>query len=402
MAISQKKYIDINSSIVQATIGERDLSGLVISGGTPLSGADTALKTAYNAGSIVTFDASSYKSFFASSSVEYKFAQTYFSFVSPMGRSPRALNFLKSGVTDKTDTAQAAYNHALAESGNFGSFTFLDPVAASGSGTVTAYSIEDLAATYQANAANNFLALAVHGEAFDTTSQSEGTTNIATAETLAGIPMCYLSVGTTKEEGAAMPMAIAASIRYDRTNSATNFMYKMFPGLTPTVKNDTIKTSFDTKRINYLGQTQVNGQLLSFHQNGFNLDGVDAAVAFNEIWLKASIATNFFNYVTNVDRIPANFVGEGIIETAIIMPTVNLGLTNGVVMPGKTLTQQQRAIIYQYTGDEDAADKISNYGYWLTVSIILDTDNTTYKGTYKLVYSKGDSIRFIEGEHRLV
>lgn len=391
MAISQKKYIDINSSIIQAAIGERDLSGLVISVGSPNTGADATLKTAYNNGDIISFDASSYKAFFPASSQEYKFAQTYFSFVSPSGRSPRRLNFMKFGITDLTETPDTAVEHALAQSSNFGSFTFL--------GDDETLSQANLKTAYTTNAGRNFMLLAVHGDAYISGDESE---NVAHATYFGSIPMCYFSVGNTQEEGAAVPMAIAASIRYDRTNSATNFMYKIFPGIVPTVTTDAVKTSFDAAHMNYIGQTQVNGDMISFHQNGFNLDGTDAAVAFNEVWLKSSIATNFFNYVTNVDRIPANYVGEGIIENAIIMPTITQGITNGVIMPGKDLTLQQEAIIYQYTGDADAASKIETDGYWLSVKIELGQDNSTYVGTYRLAYSKGDSIRFIDGQHRLV
>ena len=144
----------------------------------------------------------------------------------------------------------------------------------------------------------------------------------------------------------------------------------------------------------------MNGQQLAFYQKGVNLDGTDTAVYLNEVWFKAQVITNFFNLVTSVERIPANYVGESMILTGVVMPVVATALSNGVIMLGKTLSDAQRAIIFQYTNDESAADEIQNDGYWSAITI--ENDGGEYKAFYRIIYAAGDSVRFVDGTHNIV
>jgi hypothetical protein len=79
---------------------------------------------------------------------------------------------------------------------------------------------------------------------------------------------------------------------------------------------------------------------------------------------------------------------------------VTQAVKNGTILIGKTLTDKQKALVYQYTDDELAWEAVQNEGYWLDV--VIDSDGDNYKAVYRLVYSKGDSIRFIDGTHILV
>lgn len=386
-AISQNKYISIASSVIQASLGDRDLSGLVFSRGTASGTGDYASLTSdYNAGNVITVQSSMMADgVFGVESDEAKFAAKYFSYVNPSGRSPRALNFVKVG---DSETPKNAFDGVLGNSNNFGSFTFL--------GDADDFELSALKEVYDENKTLNFQFLAVHGEVF-----SDVATHIGNATTLGKIEGTHFVVGSDKY-CAAMPMSIVASVRYTTSSAATCLMYKEFAGETPVVDNDTDFGLLIEKNINFYGKTQVNGRQLAFYQAGFNLDGVDTACYMNEVWLKSQIITNFFNLMNEVERVPANYVGESMITSSVVMPAVNAALSNGVIMPGKNISEDMRATIFQYTGDEDAVNDILVDGYWYSIVIELDDDNKTYRARYKLVYSKGDSVRFIDGSNTLV
>lgn len=385
-AISQDKYIKIASSIVQATLGDRDLSGLVFTKAAVLETIPTEYQlyaNTYNGNSIVTFSsARAVKEVFGEASDEYKFASKYFAYVNPSGRSPRALNFYKvgDGVTPKT-----AFENAIGESNNFGTFTFF--------GT---YDLSALKEVYEYNKSLNFQFLAVHAETIDSAN------NITNATTLGSIEGTHFVVGTDAL-ASYMPMAILSSVRYTTSSSATCLMFKRFDNETPSVTDDSVFEAFVPKHINFYGKTQVNGMNISFYQLGYNLDGTDTAVYMNEIWLKSRIITNFFNLMNEVERVPANYVGETIITSGVVMPAVNDALDCGVITPGKEIPESTKAIIYQYSGDEDAATTVETDGYWYDIDISPDPDDDKkYIATYKLIYSKADSVRFVDGTHKLV
>lgn len=385
MAISQTKYIDISSSIIQAAIGNRDLSGLVISSGASVTSMSpkTDIQTEYESGGVITLTLDGVLRTFGATSPEYKFAQKYFSYVSPTGRSPRALNFKK--ILDEMTPAEAL-EAALGKTANFGSFTFLD--------TENTYSLAELKEAYIINNGLNFRFLAVHSEKF-----SAIATHVTNAGTLGEIQSCHFCI-SNDFYGAAIPMAIAASINYSNTGSAVCFMYKQFPGEIPTVTDTDNFETLTEANINFYGQTQVNGQQLSFYQKGINLDGTDTSVYMNEVWFKSQVITNFFNLMTEVERIPANYVGESMIMSSVVLPVVATALSNGVIMVGKALTDQQKAIVFQYTNDPTAADTVTNEGYWSTISI--ENDGGEYKAFYRIIYAGADSVRFVDGTHNIV
>lgn len=391
MAISQTKYIDIHSQIANFPIGNRDLSGLVITGSDMLSQTDTALaavKTAYDAGTVITVSLDETRSLFGATSNEYLFASKYFGYVTPTGSTPRAISFAKCLKEDDTfETANEAFTRISESTDGFGSFTFL-------STTTHEFTLSDIKTALQTNAGLNNKFLGSVGEQY--TTASDATT--AAGTTLGAISGAVYTVGADAY-AAAMPMAMLAATNYGGTNTVLCYMFKQFPGETAVVKTDTEYEALKAANVNFYGQTQANGKNISFYQRGFNLDGVDTAVYCNEMWLKSSISAALLNYFTTVTRIPANYVGAGMLRSVII-DSVLQGLRNGTIMPGKTLNQAQKSLVYQYSGVEDAYVAVESDGYWM--DIVIEAEGNDYKAVYRLIYSKGDSIRFIDGTHYLV
>ena len=386
MAISQTKYIEIASKIANSPIGNRDLSGLLFTSGNMVDGANASIKASYDAGDIVALTDSGVKTMFGVSSDEYKFATKYFSYISPSGKTPRTLYIAK---ILSAESPSEAFTRITNKTDNFGSFTFMPS---------DSYAVSALKNIFATNTDNKYLAVCgVEATIEDGKYIFDDVIDAAT--TLGEIKGTHLVVGADKY-CAAIPMAILASVNYNTgVNSVVNYMFRQVNGEIPVVTNYEDYDTLTSKNINFYGQTQANGRSIAFYQKGVNLDGTDTGVYCNEMWLKSAIVESFLNFLVDVVRIPANYAGAGMCRNAI-MGDVTQALANGTIMIGKALTSDQKAKIFQYSNDELAWKAVQNDGYWLDVVIVADGND--YKTVYRLVYSKGDSIRFVDGTHYLV
>ena len=200
-----------------------------------------------------------------------------------------------------------------------------------------------------------------------------------------------------------MPATILAATNYDKVNGTVNYMFQQFPAQAVTVDTNALASTLDNLNINYNGQTQKAGSKIEFYQDGFLADGTDIAVYANEIWLKDAMATEILNLEIGLDKIPANYDGMGLVE-GTLQSVIQEALNNGVILAGKELTNTQKAYITQLTGDDTAWQTVQLNGYVLKVELKQNVNNgtTRYIAEYTLVYSKGDSIRKVEGRHVLI
>jgi hypothetical protein len=203
--------------------------------------------------------------------------------------------------------------------------------------------------------------------------------------------------------------AIKAATAYDApaVNSVQNYMFQVFPTLTPSVSDDTTANALDAQSINYIGVTQNAGVQLAFYQRGFMQGGpsnpLDQNVYANEQWLKSALASAIMTLLLNVSEVPANTQGQAMI-LSVLLTVINQATANGTIEIGKTLTNQQITNITQVTGNPTAWRQVQNSGYFLTV-IIQQRPNilpVEYEAVYTLVYSKNDVIRFVQGSDDLV
>lgn len=203
-----------------------------------------------------------------------------------------------------------------------------------------------------------------------------------------------------------MPMMVMAATDYTKPNSVQNYMYQIF-NATPTVTDDNDANTYDALLVNYYGNTQTAGQILSFYQRGvmFGLpvNPSDQNVYANEIWFKDSIGASIMSLLLSLSQIPANTTGKSLILSAIQV-IINQALNNGTIEPGKTLTNTEQLYITQVTGSSTAWQQVQSAGYWINVVILPYINNgvTQYKAVYTLVYSKDDTIRLITGSDILI
>lgn len=228
------------------------------------------------------------------------------------------------------------------------------------------------------------------------------------AETIANLVKNYDGVALTldiyDEMAEFMPMSRIASIDYTRPNSAISMFYQQFNGVNASVNKTSVAQEYDALRVNYYGATSQAGQDVLFYQNGVLQGSItDMGVYANEAWLKDSFVTGILNMRLALDTLPANNVGVGMVISSM-METINLSLYNGVTMPGKTLNNTQKAYITEITGDSDAWMAVQSNGYYLTADVVKYVEDNVekYKVTFLYVYSKGDSINYVDGRDIMI
>lgn len=228
------------------------------------------------------------------------------------------------------------------------------------------------------------------------------------AESIQGLVKSYDGVALTldlyDDMAEFMPMSRIASIDYTKANAAISMFYQQFAGVEPSVNSTLDANTYDALRINYYGATSQAGQEVAFYQNGLLQGSItDMGVFANEAWLKDAFITAVLNLRLGLDTLPANNTGVGLV-LATMMDVVNQSIYNGVTLPGKTLSSTQKAYITQLTGDTDAWMKVQGNGYYITADLVKYTENDVekYKVSFLYVYSKGDSINYVDGRDIMI
>lgn len=208
-----------------------------------------------------------------------------------------------------------------------------------------------------------------------------------------------LNLGINDTIAGFMPVAGIAAVDYNRVNGAIDMMYQQFD-TEATVKSSADKKTYDDLKVNYYGQTEQAGNLVSFYQNGVLLGSIKKiGVYANEAWLKDAFVADILNLRLSLDSLPASQTGVGLV-LGVMMNTVNQALENGVMLAGKTLTQTQKDYITNLTGDDSAWLKVQSAGYYLDANLVNENDE--YKVSFLCVYSKGDSINYVDGTDILI
>lgn len=288
-----------------------------------------------------------------------------------------------------TETLQASSDL----SNNFGSFLFLTNL------NLTEQEVTE-AATW--NASQNVLYMYTVG-----LSEAQASTWPADFASVGGVAFTLSPLANEYPEQ--IPMMIEAATDYTKENAVQNYMYQIFPGITPSVSTTAQSNSYDAVSVNYYGSTQTAGQIISFYQRGLlqgasnptNITDMNAYV--NEIWLKDAAAVEILNLLLGLGQVAANSQGRSQV-LATLQTVIDQALLNGTISVGKTLSNAQRAFITNETGDENAWHQVQNAGYWVDCQIvpIPNVSPTQYEADYTLIYSKDDVIRKVVGTQTLI
>ena len=391
MAISQTNYVDITSAVAGASAtGAPSLQHRRMTSGalTNLNGSPAV------AGEVVTvtYGMLDILNDILGSSADRAFAQQYFSVkTTAPANKPSSLQFVHF---DADTTAVDAYILSRQANKNFGSF-----------------SIEGLQNESQAELTklkNYHISYNVLHQLYIEVDTKTAIDTMPVYTTFKDVPMVgFILSETAGEYKTVIPAALIDATDFEGRNTVNQVMYRQVSGMTPDVDNDIDKFRLDGQLVNYYGLTSVNATPLSFFQKGNLMGGVadprDMMVAACEQWIKGKIASDLINTLV-ASRIPANLDGRTRISSMIINGAIQASLRSGAIIKLKELTQLQKEVILDMTGDEMAAMDVFNNGYWLDVQIrTVVVDGIEEKHAhYVLIYSKADFVRKIVGSNNLI
>lgn len=374
-----KKYVDIKSSTnTTITATEKELIARIFTTSASLTEAVAECE-----------DLNDVATIFGTSSDEYKIASNYFSFVNKYARSPRKISFAQDTRGDNV-TIVDTFKASCQASNNFATFMFLNGV--------TSAEATSLGTSIASNYPSEFMFV------IPVTSSTYSATQAAVAS-IDGISLELC--GATELLGKynfVLPMAITATTDYNKENGTVNYMYTQDTNMKVMVSTDTDVATYDAVKVNYYGQTQKSGQKIAFYQNGV-LQGKyqDQNIFVNEIWLKDAMTTKYINYMLQTSNWYANKAGQAIGQ-GLAMEVIDRAKLNGTITTEKEITENDKNYIYNITADENAWRQIYQEGYYIITNIEKKTINSqvTYVFNYTLLYSKGDSIKKVEGLNILI
>lgn len=407
MAIDIKKYVDISTTFPSAGAAGRSFGGLVFTAQEMLATAPSTLKEKYDDGDVVQLSLVYVKDCFGLESDEYKFAEGYYSFISPSGRFASKLTFAKYRST--YESPKDAFEKINAKTNLFGSFTFLSVAGggeSSDDGKPTESQLLEVAeAVDKLDTMYLFVVNRVKGDG-EETDAVVADCNAYNEKKYSGT---VFLTGKT-DVSAYMPMAILASTNY-QDGQVVNFMFKQFDTEEPTVFDDDTFTKYNEAFVNFYGRTQTNGQTLDFYQRGFNTDGTDTAIYCNEMWFKAACETQLVRLLVSKDRISADALGVDLVKLEVV-DVCSDAIRNGMFMPKVPDAKDMRGIreIVVSSGGEETdvgsieAD-VTTKGYSV-YAYLADEVPGLPEGekavAYYVFYGTADSIRFVKGNDLLL
>lgn len=178
-----------------------------------------------------------------------------------------------------------------------------------------------------------------------------------------GVALCYNSIAE-----ALLAMAIVASIDWNRNNGLVTLAFKAQTGITPSVTDETTAANCNQLNVNYYGKWATRNDDFTYLYDGAmaagNFGYIDAYIG--NLWLRNALQVSIMSGLTQVGRIPYTDAGYAQIRAWCIDP-INRGLNNGVIDPGVTLSESQKAQLISEIG-EDVSSEIFTKGYYLMVN----------------------------------
>lgn len=407
LAKNVSDFAGITSGLLSLMIGNTSvqITGLAVSAATDLTNVASIIQTALRANAdpqlvtaTVTFNTNT-NQFVLAGSVTGSGSISVLA-TGLDGDLSQALGWATGGTVlvagQAADAPDVAVAKTAAISNNFGSFVFLTP-------TVPLTNDEIKAVSAWNAAQNNTYLYSIP------TKLSNLATLFDLIKGYGGSGITLLSQNAPNDYAEQSPCEILAATDFTQPNAANNYMFYQFADRNIVVSDDTTANTADKSRGNYIGVTQISGQNLAFYQRGIlcggSQDAVDMNTYANEMWLKSALSGRVMSLFLAVGSVPANPSGAASI-LAVMQPTLTLAGDNGTFSAGKTIDAVQQQYITQVSGDRNAWRQVQTIGYWIDINfssyVNENTNLVEWQATYKLIYSKGDAIRFVSGTDTMI
>lgn len=204
------------------------------------------------------------------------------------------------------------------------------------------------------------------------TESSNATTsfgNIVQTANYDGIAPIYqpLNATTPAADIAAFICGTAASIDYTALNGRITFAFRGQDGLIAGVTDATTANNLTANGYNFYGAYATANQQFVEFQTGLvsgQFQWLDSYV--NQIWLNNALQLALMELLQNVNSIPYNNQGYGLMRAACLDP-IQAALNAGVIRAGVTLSNLQRAQVRNATGTDTAWQVIQQQGWYLQI-----------------------------------
>ena len=157
-----------------------------------------------------------------------------------------------------------------------------------------------------------------------------------------------------------------ASVNWERYQGTINYAFKKVDGVAATVTEQTDADLLLNKGVSFMGNFATRNDDFTFFYDAqiFGDYGyIDAFV--NTIWLKNVMQVSIMNGLTSNGRVPYNERGYALIR-AWLQDPINRALNNGTIDPGVTMSESQKAQVYNETG-KDLSTELFTKGYAILV-----------------------------------
>lgn len=165
---------------------------------------------------------------------------------------------------------------------------------------------------------------------------------------------------------AAMIMGTAASIDWERRNGTITFAFKSLDGLPANVQRGVDAVNLTAQGMNFMGDYATRNDQFIFMYPGQMFGSwkwIDAYI--NAIWLNNSLQVALMAGLSQSSRTPYTEAGYTMIRAWCMDPIIR-ALRNGVIEPGVTLSELQKAQLFREAG-RDISGELFTEGYVLQV-----------------------------------
>lgn len=196
---------------------------------------------------------------------------------------------------------------------------------------------------------------------------------------------------------AAFILGTIGSINFRRAGGRITFAYKGQAGLVPFITDETAYNNMLANGYNgYCDFATSNDQFVNYQPGSTPGSWRWFDSYINQIWLNSELQLALVGLMTRVNSLPYNSEGYNLMRSALQDP-IQRGLNAGVIQPGITLSNSQRAEINVAADSEGAADALQSFGYFLQI-LDASPEVRAARGSppSTLWYTDGGSIQYIE------
>ena len=213
------------------------------------------------------------------------------------------------------------------------------------------------------------------------------------AEQLQDLEVTATTVVYPSYKIAAFTMGTAASIAWDQTNGTLTFAFKAQAGLAADVTDTEHSVALLGHKVNFVGNYATRNDNFVFFYNGSMLGKwawIDAYL--NACWLCNALQVKLMAMFTANRRIPYTEAGYAIIRNNC-RSVINRALNNGVINPGVSLDEGQKAKLTAELGGDFSAE-IYTAGYYLQIlDATAEARQQRVSPPCNLVYTYGGAVQ---------